>query len=117
QPGELVSLDERGLRSVRFAPSPRQALCLFEFVYLSRADSRLDGKSVHEVRRRMGRALARQAPVDADMVIPVPDTGHSAGEGYAEAAGITYGEGLMKNRYIGRTFIEPTPSLRARGVK
>ena len=117
EPGELVSLDDRGIRSVPFAPSPRPALCLFEFVYLSRADSRLDGRSVHEARRRMGRLLAREAPADADLVIPVPDTGHSAGEGYAEAAGITYGEGLMKNRYIGRTFIEPTPSLRARGVK
>jgi amidophosphoribosyltransferase len=117
EPGELVSLDERGIRSIPFAPSPRPALCLFEFVYLSRADSRLNGRSVHEVRRRMGRVLAREASATADLVIPVPDTGHSAAEGYAEAAGITYGEGLMKNRYIARTFIEPTPALRARGVK
>ena len=117
QPGELISLDERGVRSMEYAPSPRAALCLFEFVYLSRADSRLYGHSVHEVRRRMGRMLAREAPAEADLVIPIPDTGHSAAQGYAEVSGIPYGEGVMKNRYIGRTFIEPTPTLRARGVK
>jgi amidophosphoribosyltransferase len=117
QPGELVSLDDRGIRSLRFAESPRPALCLFEFVYLSRADSRMVGRSVHEVRREMGRRLAREAPIDADLVVPVPDTGQSAAQGYAEASGIPYGEGLMKNRYIGRTFIEPTPALRSRGVK
>ena len=117
EPGELVSIDERGIRSLRFAESPRPALCLFEFVYLSRADSRMFGRSVHEVRREMGRRLAAEAPVDADMVIPVPDTGNSAAQGFAQAAGIPYGEGLMKNRYIGRTFIEPSPALRQRGVK
>jgi amidophosphoribosyltransferase len=116
-PGELVSIDDRGIRSHEYAASPRPGLCLFEFVYLSRADSRLYGRSVHEVRRRMGRLLAGEAPADADLVIPIPDTGHSPAAGYAEAAGIPYGEGLMKNRYIARTFIEPTPTLRARGVK
>ena len=116
-PGELVALDERGIRSVRYAESPRPALCLFEFAYLGRADSRIYGKSLHEARREMGRRLAREAPVEADLVIPIPDTGHSAAQGFAEAAGIPYGEGLMKNRYIGRTFIQPTPDLRARGVK
>jgi amidophosphoribosyltransferase len=115
--GEMVSIDERGLRSHRFAPSPRAALCLFEFVYLSRADSNMYGRSVHEVRRELGRRLAREAPADADLVIPIPDTGQSAAAGYAEVSGIPYGEGLMKNRYIGRTFIEPTPALRQRGVK
>jgi amidophosphoribosyltransferase len=117
EPGELVSLDERGIRSIRFADAPRSALCLFEFVYLSRPDSRLYGRSVHSVRREMGRRLGRQSPVDADLVIPVPDTGHSAAQGFAEETGIPYGEGLVKNRYIGRTFIEPTPALRSRGVK
>jgi amidophosphoribosyltransferase len=117
QPGELVSLDHRGIRSVRFAESPASALCLFEFVYLSRSDSRMFGRSVHEARREMGRLLAVQAPAQADLVIPIPDTGHSAAQGFAEASGIPYGEGLMKNRYIGRTFIEPTPALRSRGVK
>jgi amidophosphoribosyltransferase len=117
EPGELVAIDDRGIRSRRFAESPRPALCLFEFVYLSRADSTMYGRSVHEARREMGRRLAREAPVDADLVMPIPDTGHSAAQGYAEVSGIPYGEGLMKNRYIGRTFIEPTPALRSRGVK
>jgi amidophosphoribosyltransferase len=116
-PGELVMLDNRGLRSARYAESPRQALCLFEFVYLARADSRLYGRTVHEARREMGRGLARQAPAPADLVIPVPDTGHSAAAGFAEEARIPYGEGLIKNRYVHRTFIEPTPSLRQRGVR
>jgi amidophosphoribosyltransferase len=116
EPGELVAIDDRGVRSVRFAdPSPH--LCLFEFVYLSRADSTMYGRSVHEVRREAGRRLAREAPVAADLVVPVPDTGFSAAEGFAEASGIPYGEGMIKNRYIGRTFIEPTPALRARGVR
>jgi amidophosphoribosyltransferase len=117
EPGELVSIDERGVRSMRYAESPRPALCLFEFAYLSRADSRQYGKGVHEARRQMGRLLAREAPADADMVIPVPDTATSAAQGFAEASAIPYGDGLMKNRYIGRTFIEPTPALRQRGVK
>jgi amidophosphoribosyltransferase len=117
EPGELVALDDRGIRSRRYAPTPRPALCLFEFVYLSRADSRMHGRSVHEVRREMGRRLARHAPAEGDLVIPIPDTGHSAAQGFAEASGIPYGEGFIKNRYIGRTFIEPTPALRQRGVK
>jgi amidophosphoribosyltransferase len=117
EPGELVMADERGLRSRRFAESPRGALCVFEFVYLARADSHLAGRTVLTARREMGRRLAGEAPADADLVIPIPDTGHSAAQGYAEAAGLPYGEGLMKNRYVGRTFIEPTPSLRDRGVK
>jgi amidophosphoribosyltransferase len=117
EPGELVSIDERGIRSVRFAESPRPALCLFEFVYLSRPDSRMAGRGVHQARREMGKRLALEAPAQADLVIPIPDTGHSAAQGYAEASGIPYGEGLMKNRYIFRTFIEPTPALRSRGVR
>ncbi len=117
EPGELVMIDERGVRSRRFAEAPHPALCLFEFVYLGRADSRMYGRSLHEARVEMGRRLAREAPVAADMVIPVPDTAVSAAQGFAEASGIPYGDGLMKNRYIGRTFIEPTPALRQRGVK
>ncbi|MGH2691057.1 MAG: amidophosphoribosyltransferase [Actinomycetota bacterium] len=117
EPGELVSIDERGIRSMRYAEAPRPALCLFEFVYLARADSRLYGQSVHEARREMGRRLAVQAPVVADMVMPIPDTGHSAAAGFAETSGISFGEGLIKNRYVHRTFIEPTPSLRQRGVR
>jgi amidophosphoribosyltransferase len=117
EPGELLRIDERGVNSRRFAPPRRRALCVFEFVYLARADSRLNDRTVHESRREMGRRLAAEAPADADMVIPVPDTGHSAAQGYAEVSGIPYGEGLMKNRYVGRTFIQPSQSLRDRGVK
>ncbi|HYV02130.1 MAG TPA: amidophosphoribosyltransferase, partial [Actinomycetota bacterium] len=117
EPGELVSIDDRGIRSMQYAEPPRQALCLFEFVYLARADSRLYGRSVHETRREMGRRLAGESPADADLVIPIPDTGFSAAQGFAEGSGIPFGEGLIKNRYIGRTFIEPTPALRQRGVK
>jgi len=117
EPGELVAIDERGIRSRRYGETPRHALCLFEFVYLGRADSRMYGRALHEARKEMGRRLARQSPVDADLVVPVPDTAAAAAQGYAEASGIPYGDGLMKNRYIGRTFIEPTPMLRQRGVK
>ncbi len=117
EPGELVRIDDRGVHSERFAAGPRKALCVFEFVYLARPDSRLNDRTVHESRREMGRRLAREAPADADMVVPVPDTGHSAAQGYSEVSGIPYGEGLMKNRYVGRTFIQPSQSLRDRGVK
>jgi amidophosphoribosyltransferase len=117
EPGELVTIDERGLRSLRFAETPRSALCLFEFVYLARADSRLYGRTVHDARREMGRLLAREAAVEADLVVPVPDTADSAAQGYAEASGIPYGEGLIKNRYVHRTFIQPSPSLRQLGVR
>jgi amidophosphoribosyltransferase len=117
EPGEMVMIDANGIRSQRYAETPRHALCLFEFVYLARADSRLYGRTVHQARREMGRRLAGEAPAPADMVVPVPDTGHSAAQGYAEAAGIPYGEGLIKNRYVHRTFIEPTPMLRQRGVR
>lgn len=119
EPGELVMIDDEGLRSKRFAESPRKALCIFEFVYLARADSRLEGQTVMSARRDLGRQLAKESPPPegADLVIPVPDTGHSAAQGYSEASGVPYGEGLMKNRYVGRTFIEPTQSLRDRGVK
>jgi amidophosphoribosyltransferase len=117
EPGELVRIDERGLHAVRYAPSPRRALCVFEYVYLARPDSLLRGHTVHEVRRELGRRLAVEAPADADLVVPVPDTGMSPAQGYSEVSGIPYGEGLMKNRYVGRTFIQPSQSLRERGVK
>jgi amidophosphoribosyltransferase len=117
EPGELLRFDDRGPRSARFAISSKKALCIFEFVYLARADSRIAGSTVHEVRRALGRRLATEAPAHADMVMPVPDTGHSAAQGYAQVSGIPYGEGLMKNRYVGRTFIQPSQSLRERGVK
>jgi amidophosphoribosyltransferase len=115
-PGELVAIDEHGLRSRRFAPATPH-LCVFEHVYLARADSTLARRNVHQVRRALGAALAREAPVDADLVIPVPDTAMSAAGGYAEASGIPYGEGLMKNRYVGRTFIQPTQTMRQLGIR
>ncbi|MEW6059218.1 MAG: amidophosphoribosyltransferase [Actinomycetota bacterium] len=117
EPGELIRIDDRGLHSEQFADESRPALCVFEFVYLARADSRIHGRTVHEVRRELGRRLAAEAPAKAELVIPIPDTGHSAAQGYAEVSGIPYGEGLMNNRYVGRTFIQPSQSLRERGVK
>jgi amidophosphoribosyltransferase len=117
EPGELLRIDDRGLHAQRFAESPRKALCIFEFVYLSRADSRMKGVSVHESRREMGRILAAEHPADADLVIAVPNTGHSAAQGFSEVSGIPYGDGLHKNQYVGRTFIQPNQSLRERGVK
>jgi len=117
EPGELVRIDDRGVHARRFAESPRKALCIFEFVYLSRADSRMKDVSVHETRREMGRILATEHPADADLVIAVPNTGHSAAQGFSEVSGIPYGDGLHKNQYVGRTFIEPSQSLRERGVK
>jgi amidophosphoribosyltransferase len=112
----VVAADERGLRSTRFAAATPH-LCVFEHVYLARADSELGGRSVHQVRRRLGAMLAREAPADADLVIPVPDTAMSAAGGYAEASGIPFGEGLMKNRYVGRTFIQPSQSMRQLGIR
>src|SRR5438270_38779 len=116
EPGEMVAIDASGLRSHHFAePSPK--LCLFEFVYFSRPDTNLYGQSVHAARQRMGEELARQAPVHADMVMPVPESGIPAAQGFARASGIPYGDGVVKNRYIGRTFIAPTPETRAAGVR
>jgi len=117
EPGELVRIDDRGLHAQRFADSPGRALCIFEVVYLARPDSRIGKGSVHESRREMGRQLAREHPADADMVIAVPTTGHSAAQGFSEVSGIPYGDGLYKNQYVGRTFIQPSQSLRDRGVK
>ena len=116
EPGELVILGEPGgPRSVRFAPGKEQ-LCVFELIYFARPDSYMLGRNLYEVRRRMGEALAREAPAEADLVMPVPDTGAPAAAGYAEASGIPYREGMVKNRYAGRTFIQPSQSMRQRGV-
>jgi amidophosphoribosyltransferase len=116
QPGEMVVLGEpAGPRSVRFAEG-REHLCVFELIYFARPDSYMLGRNLYEVRRRMGEALAREAPADADMVMPVPDTGAPAAAGYAEASGIPYREGMVKSRYAGRTFIQPSQSMRQRGV-
>lgn len=118
-PGEMVVIDADGVRSTAAFPAERlePRLCLFEFVYFARPDSRLYGRSVHHARVRMGELLAEQAPVEADMVMGVPESGLPAAEGYARASGIPYGQGLVKNRYIGRTFIAPSQRMRALGVR
>jgi amidophosphoribosyltransferase len=119
EPGEMVVIDGDGPRSLH--PFPADAvdphLCLFEFVYFARPDSRLYGQSVHQARVRMGEALAEQAPVDADMVMGVPESGVPAAEGFARHSGIPFGQGLVKNRYVGRSFIAPNQAMRAQAVR
>jgi len=119
EPGEMVVIDAAGCRTIRPFPESRldPRLCIFEFVYIARPDSLLYGKEVHGARRRMGELLAEQAPVDADLVMGVPESGVPAAEGFARASGIPYGQGLVKNRYIGRTFIAPSQEMRASGVR
>ncbi len=116
EPGEMVVLGEPdGPRSVRFAEG-REQLCVFELIYFARPDSYMLGRNLYEARRRMGEMLAREAPASADLVMPVPDTGAPAAAGYAEAIGIPYREGMVRNRYAGRTFIQPSNGMRQRGV-
>jgi amidophosphoribosyltransferase len=116
EPGEVLIIDASGVHSYRFAePDPK--LCLFEFVYFARPDTMLYGRNAHAARQRMGEELARQAPVAADMVMPVPESGIPAAQGYARASGIPYGDGLVKNRYVGRTFIQPNQKQREQGVR
>jgi amidophosphoribosyltransferase len=112
----MVIMDAHGLRSSIFQSSSRHAMCVFEFIYFARPDSILKNCELEEARIRMGRELAREAPVEADMVIPLPDSGTPAAIGYAEASGIPFREGLIKSRYINRTFIQPDQSLREAGV-
>ncbi|HYA69007.1 MAG TPA: amidophosphoribosyltransferase [Acidimicrobiales bacterium] len=119
EPGELVVIDAGGVRSERLFPAEQvePTLCIFEFVYFARPDARLYEREVHGARRRMGELLARQAPVEADLVMGVPESGVPAAEGFARASGITLGQGLVKNRYIGRTFITPGQAARESGVR
>ena len=116
QPGELVAIDADGLRRRQLA-TPTPHFCSFEYVYLARPDHRTDETTVAASRRRMGQLLAETAPAEADLVIPVPDSGVSAASGYSQVSGIPYAEGLVKNRYVGRTFIEPSQSLRQLGIR
>jgi amidophosphoribosyltransferase len=116
EPGELVTIDENGIASDRFAPV-KPAACVFEHVYFARPDSTLMGQNVYATRYRMGQRLAQESPVQAELVMPVPDSGMPAAQGYAEASGIPYGEGFVKNRYVGRTFIQPTESMRKQGIR
>ena len=116
EPGELIAIDEDGVRSQRFAePEPRG--CLFEYVYLARPDTTIAGRSVQATRVEVGRRLAAEHPVEADLVIPVPESGTPAAIGYAEASGIPYGQGLVKNSYVGRTFIQPSQTIRQLGIR
>ncbi|MGI9147063.1 MAG: amidophosphoribosyltransferase [Chloroflexota bacterium] len=117
-PGELLSMGEDGVRSEQFSPQPppARAACSFEFIYFARPDSLMDGQLVYSARERMGEELAREHPVDVDFVMPVPDSATPAAIGFARAAGLPYREGLVKNRYIGRTFIQPQQRQREAGV-
>lgn len=116
EPGELLAIDADGVRSTRFAnPTPKG--CVFEYVYLARPDSVIGGRSVHATRVEIGRRLAAENPVEGDLVIGVPESGIPAAVGYAQGSGIAYGQGLMKNAYVGRTFIQPSQTIRQLGIR
>ena len=117
QPGEIVRVDGQGMHVSHFAPLEQHAFCIFEHVYFSRPDSMIFGRSVHQSRENLGRKLAREAPADADIVIPVPDSGVAAAIGYAAESGLPFKFGLIRNHYVGRTFIEPEQNIRDFGVK
>ena len=118
RPGELVVADDEGLHSIQaLEPAERGALCIFEFFYLARPDTRLSGVEVHGARVRMGERLAAEAPAEADLVLPIPDSGTPAAIGFARATGIPFSEGLIKNRYVGRTFIQPEQGMREQGIR
>ncbi|MGQ0840386.1 amidophosphoribosyltransferase [Actinokineospora sp.] len=116
EPGELIAIDAEGLRSSRFA-TPEPKGCIFEYVYLARPDTTISGRSVHATRVEIGRKLAVEFPAEADLVIPVPESGTPAAIGYAQASGIPYGSGLVKNAYVGRTFIQPSQTIRQLGIR
>lgn len=116
-PGEIVVIDDAGISSHFPFPETDPTLCIFEFVYFARPDSVMSGQAVHAARVQMGRTLAEEGPARADVVVPVPESGIPAAQGFAAASGIPYADGLTKNRYIGRTFIEPTQMLRERGIR
>jgi amidophosphoribosyltransferase len=117
EPGEIVTLGERGLESRRVLPDARKAFCVFEYIYFARPDSRMNGQVLQVARGRMGEILAREAPADADLVIPVPDSGNPAARGYARASGLPQDDGFVKNRYVARTFIQPGQELRKHGLR
>ena len=116
KPGEIVAINDQGIQSMQGAPSARQALCAFEFIYFARPDSLLNGRLIHQVRQELGAAVAAEHPVEADWVIGIPDSATAAAIGYAHAADLPFNEGLIKNRYIGRTFIQPDERLRQLGI-
>jgi amidophosphoribosyltransferase len=116
EPGELLAIDADGMRSSRFA-APEPKGCVFEYVYLARPDTAIAGRSVHATRVEIGRRLALEHPVEADLVIPTPESGTPAAVGYAQGSGIPYGQGLVKNAYVGRTFIQPSQTIRQLGIR
>jgi amidophosphoribosyltransferase len=117
EPGEIVAIGEDGPHTVARMPAPTRAMCLFEYIYFARPDSLVEGQTLHAARVAQGRELARESPAEADVVIPVPDSAVPAAIGYAQHSGIPYTEGLIKNRYIGRTFIQPDDRLRKVGIQ
>ncbi|MFQ5442793.1 MAG: amidophosphoribosyltransferase [Thermodesulfobacteriota bacterium] len=117
EPGEVIVIDEKGVQSFKPFPEVRSRSCIFEFIYFARPDSRIFGRNVYEVRKNLGRILAEEHPVEADVVVPVPDSGVPAAIGFAQASGIPFEKGLVRSHYIGRTFIEPKDSIRHFGVK
>ncbi len=117
EPGEIVVIDENGVQSIKSHCGKKSSLCVFEFIYFARPDSVIDGASVHKARLRAGRYLAKEHPCDADVVIGCPDSGLDAAMGFAQESGIPYGVGFVKNRYIGRTFIQPTQAMRENSVR
>jgi amidophosphoribosyltransferase len=116
-PGEVVRMGEDGMWATQAVPARKPAACIFEYVYFARPDSVIDGQSVYQARRHTGRILAREAPVDADLVLGVPDSGVPAALGFAAESGIKYTDGIVKNRYVGRTFIAPTQEMRQLGIR
>jgi len=116
-PGEVIAIDAAGPRTIGYHASRERHLCLFEYIYFARPDSQIDGRTLHAARVEAGRILAQESPIDADIVIPVPDSGIPAAIGFAQQSGIPYSEGLIKNRYIGRTFIQPDDRLRKVGIQ
>ncbi len=116
EPGELIAIDENGIRTSRFAEAKPKG-CVFEYVYLARPDTDIAGRNVYLSRVEMGRRLAKEAPVEADLVIATPESGTPAAIGYAEASGIPFGAGLVKNAYVGRTFIQPSQTIRQLGIR
>jgi amidophosphoribosyltransferase len=117
EPGELVWIDDSGLTSQRWADQPERKLCVFEMIYFARPDSAMHGESLYSYRIRLGKQLAQEAPADADLVMGVPDSGIPAAIGFSQVSGIPYAEGLIKNRYVGRTFIQPTQAMRESGIR
>ena len=116
EPGELIAIDENGLRTKQFA-SIKRAGCVFEYVYLARPDTSINGRNVYDARVEMGRTLAKEYPVEADLVIPTPESGTPAAIGFSQESGIPFGHGLVKNAYVGRTFIEPSQTIRQLGIR